>query len=293
MDKSAMNQSVAVLKNERALSLAEAHRTKKLNSGKDVTPMKQAESGMVLAENGTEPAQAGKLSDAPVNPGANERVEVAAASTAVQIEASSGQEAALMAQNDAQPVLKAKPPVETETSQLQGTLSTNNITQLPIQGRNVMSMAKAAAPTPQTTTKDVTINVTNGVTNNVTNNAANGVTNHVTWLITAGVLQRSLDGGHSWQDVMQNDHTLLCYATNEQEVWAGGRAGTLFHSVDSGLTWVQVQPSIKARTLGSDVNHIELQGRLEIVVSTVSDEIWISRDGGRSWENRMPPEHSR
>jgi Photosynthesis system II assembly factor YCF48 len=234
---SSMNQSVATLKSERVL------------------PRPQ------------DSASAGKMSGAPVNRGANGRVEVDAAPSAVRVEAPAAPENSLMAQNDEQPVIKAKPAAETEASQLQGTISANTVAQFPLQGRKSISMAPGAAAANQATA------------------------NNVTWLIKDGVLQRSLDGGHTWRNVMHTDHTLLCYASNEQETWTGGQAGTLFHSADSGLTWVRVQPSIKSQQLSSDITHIELHSRSEIRVSTVNNEMWISADAGKTWEKEVSPDH--
>ncbi len=111
----------------------------------------------------------------------------------------------------------------------------------------------------------------------------------VTLTITAGVLQRSVDSGQNWQDALRPSHPLLCYATHDEEIWTGGQAGTLFHSTDGGVTWVQVQPSINGRQLGSDITHIDLithvdlPGPAQILVST-DNEIWSSTDGGKIWE---------
>ena len=107
-----------------------------------------------------------------------------------------------------------------------------------------------------------------------------------TWVITAGILQRSLDSGQSWQSALHTDHPLLCYASHDRDVWTGGQAGTLFRSADSGVTWVQVQPSIKAQQLTSDITHIDLHGRSEIVVFTTNNELWNSADGGKTWEKK-------
>jgi photosystem II stability/assembly factor-like uncharacterized protein len=58
---------------------------------------------------------------------------------------------------------------------------------------------------------------------------------------------------------------------------------------------VQVQPSIKAQQLSSDVTHIDVPGNVrgdvhrgvrgpaEIVLSTSTGEIWSSADGGKTW----------
>jgi hypothetical protein len=188
-------------------------------------------------------------------PRANETVEVAAASPTVQAEVSSD-----VAQN-ARAVVKAKPASQAETSQSQTGLA-GNAGEAPLQGRSVMSMAKLAAPPSPTRTRNVT------------------------WTIAAGVLQRSLDSGQSWQDALHADHPLLCYASHDLDVWTGGQAGTLFHSSDGGLTWVEVQPSIKSQPLTSDITHIEVRAPAEALVSTSNHEIWSSADGGKTWDKK-------
>jgi photosystem II stability/assembly factor-like uncharacterized protein len=85
---------------------------------------------------------------------------------------------------------------------------------------------------------------------------------------------------------LRTDHPLLCYASHDEDVWTGGQAGTLFHSADRGVTWVQVQPSIKAQALSSDITHIDMRSTAEIVVSTSNDEIWSSADGGKTWDKK-------
>ena len=122
---------------------------------------------------------------------------------------------------------------------------------------------------------------------------------NVTWTIAGGVLKRSLDSGQSWQDALHADHPLLCYASNDEDVWTGGQAGTLFHSANGGITWVQVQPSVKTRQLSSDITHIEVRsnelrdelrgnarGPAEILLSTTNNEIWSSADGGKTWAKK-------
>ena len=79
---------------------------------------------------------------------------------------------------------------------------------------------------------------------------------------------------------------MLCYASHDQDVWAGGQAGTLFHSADSGVTWLRVQPSIKALSLTSDITHIDVRGAAEVVISTSNHEIWSSADSGKTWEKK-------
>jgi hypothetical protein len=123
--------------------------------------------------------------------------------------------------------------------------------------------------------------------------------NNFAWTISAGVLRRSEDSGQTWQDNLRADHPLLCYASRGHEIWTGGQGGTIYHSIDGGITWVQVRPSFNGRQLASDINRIDLrssnlasnnlgsndtQGPAKIVLSSGNNEIWISVDDGKTWE---------
>jgi Putative zinc-finger len=112
--------------------------------------------------------------------------------------------------------------------------------------------------------------------------------------IAGGILQRSLDNGQSWQNALHADHSLLCYASRDRDIWTGGEAGALFHSADNGVTWVRVQASVGAQMLTSDILHIDLSGsdgsssisggqRTKLVVSTRNQEVWSSANGGTTW----------
>jgi hypothetical protein len=269
---------------------SELQLSRKLKAGQVVTPSPQTESGMLLADNKKDSRQADKLSAAPAagvraldydartSQGATETLEVAGAATAVTTEPSA--EKVLTARNDAPAIEKAKPaPQEMEVTEEQKTQAAAVPGPARLQTRNVTSAAKLASPASPTQARSVT------------------------WAIMAGVLQRSLDSGQSWQDALHADHPLLCYASRDADVWTGGRAGTLFHSADNGVTWVQVQPSIKARQLSSDITHIELRNDelhgnvggefrdnasppAEILLSTSNNEIWSSADGGKTWSKK-------
>ena len=233
---------------------------------------------MLFAYNAKDSGQAGTLPAAPsarapafgarTSQGVTESVEVAGASEMVVAESPAG--GTQMARNDAPAIEKAKPALQTETSQLQNSVSAA-VPELPLQGRNVVTMAKSA-PLPSPTRALV-----------------------VTWTITAGALQRSLDNGRSWQSAVHADHPLLCYASHGADVWTGGQAGTLLHSIDNGVTWLPVRPSSKGQALTSDVTRIvirdsvrdNLRSPAEIVVSTDNNEAWSSADGGKIWEKQQ------
>jgi hypothetical protein len=119
-------------------------------------------------------------------------------------------------------------------------------------------------------------------------------TRSATFTIAGGILQRSLDNGQSWQNALHADHSLLCYASSDRDIWTGGEAGALFHSADDGVTWVRVQVSAGPQTLTSEISRIDLSGsdvssnvdsgqRATVVVSTRHQEVWSSADGGTTW----------
>jgi hypothetical protein len=263
-------QSALTAKAEKQQAKSELRLSKKLKAGQMVTPSHQAEHGMLFAENKKDSGPAAMLSpaagapafDAATSRGATETVEVSAAAAAV--EATSSAEGSLMARNETPAIEKAKPaPPGMEVNEQQKTQAAF-VVPAPArsQSKDIMSNARLAVPASSTSARNIT------------------------WTITAGALQRSMDSGQSWQNTLHADHPLLCYASHDNDVWAGGQAGTLFHSADSGVTWAQVQPSIKGQQLGFDVTHIDVRGPAEIVVSTSNHEIWSSADGGKTWNKK-------
>ena len=105
-----------------------------------------------------------------------------------------------------------------------------------------------------------------------------------TWRLEAGSLQRSLDNGQSWQSPITADHRLLCYASRESDVWAGGKDGTLLHSTDGGTTWSDVHPP---QNLSGEIVRIgwpaDSAASNAIRIVTSASETWNSEDGGATW----------
>jgi len=227
-----------------------------------------SDSGTVIADNLKKGAAADKLESAPppaplalAAPGkTTEAVEVSGA-TGVQTTVSS-LDSALMARNEAPAIAKAKPPLEEMVSEEKA--GTGAQTQMKPQANNAMFATRAAAPLGLLSLKP-----------------------NAMWMIKAGVLERSLDGGQSWQTAVKADHPLSCYAKRGQEVWAGGQAGTLMQSTDEGATWSVVKVSFKGQPLSSDVTSIDLkQDTAEIVLATATNETWSSADGGKTWQKK-------
>jgi Photosynthesis system II assembly factor YCF48 len=106
------------------------------------------------------------------------------------------------------------------------------------------------------------------------------------WAIEAGTLKRTLDGGASWQTVLQPANSLLCLASRGGQLWVAGRSGTLLHSIDGGANWRPITVSIGGQALKSDIKDISLQDPASVILTTTADEHLLSKDGGQTWEQK-------
>lgn len=105
------------------------------------------------------------------------------------------------------------------------------------------------------------------------------------WSISgAGTLQRSFDGGRSWNQVAVADGvTFRAVSVAGHDVWVGGSRGALFHSADGGEHWSQVRVQTNDRALSGDIVSIEFPDAANGVVSTSTGETWRTLDAGASW----------
>jgi len=104
------------------------------------------------------------------------------------------------------------------------------------------------------------------------------------WSLVQGVLFRAQ--GKTWKVALRVAQPLLTFGARAGDVWTGGQAGSLFHSSDNGTTWTQIQPSAKGESLSSDIVSIELLSATDIVLTTNSNESWVTADGGKTWEKK-------
>src|SRR5258708_8094491 len=301
------DQSAALAKTDEPQAKSESRLSKRLKAERVLTPTPQAEPGILLADNKKDSGQADRPSararalkfDAHRRGAATESVEVSEAGPEMTPPSAAGN---LMARNnlppsDAPAIEKAKPALpEKEVDEQEQKSKADTVPGTArLQGRNGMSAARLASTTTES------------------------VAPHVAWSITGGILQRSLDSGQSWQEALHPDHPLLCYASHDEDVWAGGQAGTLFHSANGGVTWVQGQPSIQTPQLSSDITHLELRnnelrnneflkneaqndalrrdGRdgvrhpAEVVLPTRHNEIWSTAPHAKTCDNNRPAPH--
>jgi len=118
--------------------------------------------------------------------------------------------------------------------------------------------------------------------------ASRGIAPTPQWTLSAeGAVQRSLDVGKSWQKIsVANGTTFRALCAVGTHVWAGGNAGGLYHSVDSGQNWTQVVPTTAEQKLTADITRIEFSDPANGSVSTVNGEVWSTSDGGQNWRRK-------
>jgi photosystem II stability/assembly factor-like uncharacterized protein len=111
------------------------------------------------------------------------------------------------------------------------------------------------------------------------------IVNTARWTLSAdGAVQRSLDLGKTWQKVpIALGASFRALSAVGSHVWAGGSGGTLYHSTDSGATWLRVQPTERDHKLATDITHIEFSDPANGSVNTSNGEVWTTSDGGQSW----------
>jgi hypothetical protein len=105
------------------------------------------------------------------------------------------------------------------------------------------------------------------------------------WTLSAdGTLQRSLDGGRTWETILvPGKGVFRAVAAVESEIWVGGSAGALYHSADAGAHWVQVTPAMDGKTLTADIIGVEFADSLQGKLTTADHETWVTADGGQTW----------
>jgi Photosynthesis system II assembly factor YCF48/Putative zinc-finger len=146
------------------------------------------------------------------------------------------------------------------------------------------------------------------------------------WTVgSSGVLQRSFDGGETWEDVnpaltvassgarLAKENTaradvgsfseakknqkaeaaaypgpiFRAVAAAGLEVWAGGSGGALYHTSDGGDRWSRVTPSALGVALTGDIIAIQISDPQHGEVSTSTGELWATSDNGQTWQKRQ------
>ena len=108
------------------------------------------------------------------------------------------------------------------------------------------------------------------------------------WTLAAdGTLQRSFDSGKTWEGVaVAQGATFRAISAVGPEVWAGGRAGLLYHSTDAGQHWTRITPATADATLAADIARIEFTDPQHGKLVTADGQTWTTSDGGQTWQKQ-------
>ncbi len=102
-----------------------------------------------------------------------------------------------------------------------------------------------------------------------------------------GVVQRSVDNGKTWQPVpVAAGSAFRAISSLLNHVWAGGKAGVLYHSADSGLHWALVVPARGDEQLHDEITQIEIVDPQHVVLTTSGSDTWTTPDGGQTWSSK-------
>jgi hypothetical protein len=104
------------------------------------------------------------------------------------------------------------------------------------------------------------------------------------WTISPdGAVQRSGDGGKTWQPTSAPGGAFRALSALGANIWVGGKAGALYHSADSGQSWVKCAPAAGNKKLDQDIVRVEFSDSLTGIVSTANGEVWTTSDAGQTW----------
>lgn len=106
------------------------------------------------------------------------------------------------------------------------------------------------------------------------------------WTLSSdGTLQRSLDAGKTWTTIpVAASATFTAVAAMASDIWVGGSHGSLYHSSDAGDHWTPVTPASNGQSLTSNIIGIEFADALRGKITTSSQQIWTTADGGQTWQ---------
>jgi hypothetical protein len=111
----------------------------------------------------------------------------------------------------------------------------------------------------------------------------------VHWMLQLpqGQLERSFDGGATWEPApVVNKTKFTAFSVAGQDVWAGGASGLLFHSADGGTHWTLMKPTIDGVALAADINALHFTDSDHGTLSTSDGQTWMTGDGGKNWSRK-------
>jgi photosystem II stability/assembly factor-like uncharacterized protein len=217
--------------------------------------------------------------------------------------------------------------VNAESSAINQTQVAQNQVELPLNGRNVTSLTgfdvvKAKDPVPDQAASNSTA-ASQPVASAAAQMAQSVMVRTLPrWTVSSsGLLQRSFDGGSTWENVspvlrlasagsrvgmktanaadaasgsqarnpvasLNPAPVFRAVAAAGLEVWAGGAGSVLYHSSDGGNRWTLLIPSAAGTVPTGDIVVIQFSDPQHGRISTSTAELWTTSDAGQTWQIR-------
>lgn len=139
-------------------------------------------------------------------------------------------------------------------------------------------VAKAAAPSPR---RDGAFPAGNSSNSYVLGQTVQAPKVAAAWRVSQGRLMKTYDR-IAWNEVVFPEAAeITTYSAIGPHVWAGGKKGHLYHSIDSGETWSRVVLGTPASE--EDIRGIEFKDINSGTITTASGTTWKTTNAGRTW----------
>jgi hypothetical protein len=188
-----------------------------------------------------------------------------------------------------------------------------------VSAQNMQVQADTASPSDTITSREVSQVAINGRNYTQLATLSPGGSQTFWSLNRSGGLQRSFDQGKTWQavDVNANSPALAsesvavaaqtsrarakdldkarkgaaafafrALAVAGSDVWVGGSGGALYHSADGGSHWTRVVPGASGTVVTGDVVSLEFSDPEHGKLSTSAAEVWTTADAGQTWQKQ-------
>ena len=187
--------------------------------------------------------------------------------------------------------------VQTETASGASSGTNHEVSQVPVKGRSFdMLSTRASVAWSITSSGSLQRSVDQGRTwqtvdviasgASFTNSASTNGTSVQVMSKTSRATKASQKDAEKAGNQTLGTVTFRAVAAAGSEVWAGGNAGALYHSLDSGNHWTRIAPTSGGMGLTGDIIGVDFPDSQHGRVATSTSEVWHTSDDGQTWQKQ-------